>query len=87
MKDIVKTFSECLCSIFPKVSMYKLRNSRTGVYYRLHSATDVMTRILSRDTASSGVKHSTTSVAYGNLLTILTLGSVMFASVKERSRF
>ena len=87
MKDIVKTFSECLCSIFPKVSMYKLRNSRTGVYYRLHSATDVMTRILSRDTASPGVRHSTTSVAYGNLLTILTLGSVMFASVKERSRF
>ena len=87
MKDIVKTFSECLCSIFPKVSMYKLRNSRTGVYYRLHSATDVMTRILSRDTASPGVRHTTTSVAYGNLLTILTLGSVMFASVKERSRF
>ena len=57
------------------------------MYYWLHSATDVMTRILSRDTASPGVRHSTTSVAYGNLLTILTLGSVMFASVKERSRF
>ena len=57
------------------------------MYYWLHSATDVMTRILSRDTASPGVLHTTTSVAYGNLLTILTLGSVMFASVKERSRF
>ena len=57
------------------------------MYYWLHSATDVMTRILSRDTSSPGVLHTTTSVAYGNLLTILTLGSVMFASVKERSRF
>ena len=57
------------------------------MYYWLHSATDVMTRILSRDTSSPGVQHTTTSVAYGNLLTILTLGSVMFASVKERSRF
>ena len=67
--------------------MYELRNSRTGVYYWLHSATDVMTLILSRDTASPGLQHTTTSVAYGNLFTILTLGSVMFASVKERSHF
>ena len=67
--------------------MYELRNSRTGVYYWLHSATDVMTLILSRDTATPGLQHTTTSVAYGNLFTILTLGSVMFASVKERSHF